>query len=182
MNMKKIIIVMLLLFLCGMIAGDWIVGNLKQDEVILGLDVYKEYAYSKPVFEDVFWQIFLERCKCLLFVLILLMTPLKKIMPLILVGGATFMMGFFTMSNLVSLGGVGFLIAIATFLPQVVFYGGMMAVLSRGKETYTYHKGRKMASHTLSIILSAILFLAGCIVECLMGVHFIPWIIRLSLI
>ena len=180
--MKKILIMLLLLFLCGMISGDIITESLKKEGVLLGIDVYKEYAYSKPMFEEIFWQILFERCKCLIFVLILVMTPFKRIIPLILTGAAVFMLGFFTMSNLISLGVVGLLIAIITFLPQLLFYGGMILTLYRGQGLRKFRKGEKMAFHMMSVILAIMLFVAGCVVECLVGVHLIPWMIRLSLI
>ncbi len=180
--MRKILIMLLLLFLCGMISGDLIAESLKEDGVLLGIEVYKDYAYSKPVFEESFWQIFFERCKCLICVVILVLTPLKKIIPLILTGTAVFMLGFFTMSNLISLGVVGLLIAITTFLPQLLFYGGMVLCLYRGQGVRNFRQGERKAFRTLSVVLAMMLFAAGCVVECLVGVHLIPWMIRLSLI
>lgn len=180
--MKKIWIMLLLLFLCGMISGDLIAESIKEDGVLLGIEVYKEYAYSKPVFEEVFWQILFERCKCLMIVTILIMTPLRKVIPLVLIGVAVFMLGFFTMSNLISLGAVGLLIAIVTFLPQLLFYGGMVLVFIGREERKKLRSGEKIAFRTLTILLVMMLFVAGCVVESLVGVHLIPWMIRLSLI
>lgn len=180
--MKKIWIMLLLLFLCGIISGDLIAESLKKDGVILGIEVYKEYAYSKPVFEEIFWQILFERCKYLIIAVILIMTPLKKMIPLILIGLATFMLGFFTMSNMISLGAVGLLIAIVTFLPQLLFYGGMVLILYQRQSRHKLRQGEKLAFRTLSIVLAMMLFAAGCVVESLVGVYLIPWMIRLSLI
>ena len=81
--MKKIIIMLLLLFLCGMISGDIITGDLKEESALLGMEVYKEYAYSKPQFETVFWQLLFERCKILIFIIILALTPLRNHLPLV---------------------------------------------------------------------------------------------------
>ena len=173
---------LLLLFLCGMISGDIIAGDLKEDSVILGLEVYKEYAYSKPKFELVFWQIFFERCKCLGFVAILAITPLREKLPVVLTGIYVFAMGFFTMSSLISLGAVGLLVALFVFLPQIVFYGGMLLVLYRGHTSRRFRQGEKVAFYAIRILLILLLFAAGCVVECLVGVHFIPWMIRLSLV
>ena len=180
--MKKIWIMLLLLFLCGIISGDLIAESLKEDGVLLGIEVYKEYAHSKPLFEEIFWQILFERCKCLMIAGILIMTPLKKAIPLILMGVATFMLGFFTMSNMISLGAVGLLIAIVTFLPQLFFYGGMVLILYGGQDRRKLRQGEKIAFRTLSTVLAIMLFVAGCVVESLMGVHLIPWMIRLSLV
>jgi hypothetical protein len=182
MFMKKIWIMLLLLFLCGIISGDFIAESLKEDGVLLGIEVYKEYAYAKPLFEVIFWQILFERCKCLMIVVILILTPLKKIIPLILIGLAAFILGFFIMSNMISLGAVGLLIAIVTFLPQLLFYGGMTLILYRGHGRHKLRQGEKIAFRTLTIVVAMMLFVAGCMVECLVGVHLIPWMIRLSLI
>lgn len=180
--MKKILIMLLLLFLCGMISGDIIVGDLKEENVVLGMEVYKNYAYSKREFETVFWQILFERCKCLIFVVILALTPLRSKLPLVLVGIFTFTMGFFTMSNLISLGAVGLLVSLSIFLPQLIFYGGTIFAFYRGQEIRRFRQGEKLIFHALSFVLALLLFVAGCVVECLIGVHFIPWMIRLSLI
>lgn len=180
--MKKILIMLLLLFLCGMISGDIIAGDLKEDSVILGLEVYKEYAYSKPKFEAAFWQIFFERCKSLGFVVILAITPLRDKLPVVLTGIYVFATGFFTMSSLISLGAVGLLVALFVFLPQILFYGGMLLVLYRGSRNRRFRQGEKLVFHAVSILLVLLLFIVGCIAECLIGVHLIPWIIRLSLI
>ena len=180
--MKKIIIMLLLLFLCGMISGDLIAESIQKESVLIGMEVYKEYAYSKPLFEEIIWQIFFERCKCLSIIVILILTPMKKILPVLLMGGATFLWGFFTMSNLISLGVVGLFIAIITFLPQLIFYGGMLFLLYRSQNLRTFRQGEKIASTTATGVVCVMLFLAGCVVETLVGVHLIPWMIRLSLI
>ena len=182
MDMKKIFIMLLLLFLCGIISGDFIAESLKEDGVLLGIEVYKEYAYSKPIFEEIFWQILFERCKCLMIVGILIMTPIRKVIPLVLVGIAVFILGFFTMSNIISLGVVGLLIAIATFLSQFLFYGGMVFVIYGRGGRRKLRQGEKIALRTLTIVLAMMLFVAGCVVESLVGVHLIPWMIRLSLV
>jgi hypothetical protein len=46
-----------------MISGDIITGDLKEESALLGMDIYKGYAYSKPQFEAVLWQILFERFK-----------------------------------------------------------------------------------------------------------------------
>ena len=182
MYMRKIWIMLLLLFICGMISGNFIAESLKEEGVLLGMEVYKEYAFAKPVFEEVFWQILFERCKCLLIVALFLLTPLRRMIPLILVSIATFMLGFFLMSNMISIGVVGLLISIVTFLPQLFFYGGIVLLLFHAQERSTLRQGKKMAFHTMKITLSIMLFVAGCMVESLLGVYMSPWMIRLSLI
>ena len=180
--MKKILIMLLLLFLCGMISGDMITESLKGNNVLIGLDAYKVYAYSKPLFEEIFWQVLFERCKCLVFIIILVLTPLKRMIPGILSGIASFMLGFFTMSNMIGLGAVGLLVAIVTFLPQLLFYGGMLFTLYRGRGVRKFRHGEKLAYHTVSMVLAFMLFVSGCVVESLVGVYVTPWMIRLSLI
>ena len=180
--MRKIWIMLLLLFLCGMISGDFIAESLKEESVLLGMDVYKEYAYSKLVFEEIFWQILFERCKCLIIIVVLVLTPFRKILPLLLIGAVTFMLGFFIMSNMIGIGGVGLLISIVTFIPMLIFYGGMALLLLRGRDRTTLRQGRKMAFRVMTVVLSVLFFGAGCIVESLVGVYLVPWMIRLRLI
>ena len=180
--MRKLWIMLLLLFLCGIISGDFIAESLKEDGVLLGIEVYKEYAYSKLRYEEIFWQILFERCKYLMIVMLFILTPLKRIIPLLLMGISTYMLGFFIMSNMISMGVVGLLIALVTFLPLLLFYGGMVLILTREKNRATLRQGKKVAIKALSIVLSGMLFVAGCVVEALVGVYLVPWMIRLSLI
>ena len=180
--MKKIIIMLLLLLICGMISGDIITGDLKEESALLGMDIYKEYAYSKPEFEPVFWQILFERFKILILIVVLALTPLRKHLPLVLSGIFVFAIGFFVMSNLISLGAVGLLVSLSVFLPQLIFYGGIIILLYRELNVRRFRQGEKIAFRAMFLVLSILLFLTGCVVECLIGVHLIPWMIRLSLV
>jgi hypothetical protein len=113
---------------------------------------------------------------------VLALTPLRKQLPLVLSGLFVFAMGFFIMSNLISLGAVGLLVSLSIFLPQLVFYGGIILLLYRELNVRRFRQGEKIAFRAVSLVLAVLLFLTGCVVECLIGVHLIPWMIRLSLV
>ena len=180
--MKRLVIVLLIVFLCGMICANVVTKGLAQEGVLLDEEFYKEYAVDKLVFETIFWQILIQRCKGLIRIIVLSLTPLKKWMPPILCIGATFVMGFFLMCNTMAMAGVGFLSAIATFIPMVGCYGGMGILLYRGQEHNIRNKVQKVGVKTLSIMVATLLFVLGCVLESLVSVHLIPWMIRLSMI
>ena len=180
--MKKFLIMLLLLFLCGLISGDVVTTGLKEESYILGIEVYKEYANTKQEFDDVFWQVLFERCKVLCFSILLFLTPVRERLPLLLAGLLAFCMGFFTMSNIISLGIVGLLVALAIFLPIILFYGGIMLILYGRRNDRRYHQGEKILYYGITCLLTFLLFVTGCIIETMIGIHLIPWMIRLSLI
>lgn len=181
-NMKKITIFLLLLFLGGLIIGDMITVELNKESQVLGIDVYKEYAYSKMKFETVFWQVFFERGKLFLIFILLAFTRLKNKLPLIILFVFTFCMGFFTMSNIISLGAVGLFVSMFVFVPQILFYGGVIVCFYMRQNTRSFYQKGKILRDFILFALLILLFVTGCIVEGLMGIHVIPWVIRLSLI
>ena len=165
-----------------MICANVVTKGLVQEGVLFDEEFYKGYAKNALEFETVFWQIFIQRCKGLLGVILLSLTPLKKWMPPILVMGATFVMGFFLMCNTMVMAGVGFLASLITFVPQVGCYGGMGVLLLRGQEQNTRHMAKKVGVKTLSIVVAILLFVLGSVLEGLVSVHLVPWMLRLSMV
>ena len=165
-----------------MICANVATKGLAQEGVLFDEEFYKGYAKDSLAFETVFWQILIQRCKWLLRVIILSMTPLKKWLPNVLVIGAIFVMGFFLMCNAMAMAGVGFLVAVVTFVPQVVCYGGMGVLLFLGQEQNIRSTAKKVGVRTLSIVVVTLLFLLGSVLESLVSVHLVPWMIRLSMI
>ena len=180
--MKRLVIVLLIFFLCGMICANVVTKGLVQEGVLFDEEFYKGYAKGALSFETVFWQILLQRCRGLFGVILLSLTPLKKWMPPILVVGATFVMGFFLMCNTMVMAGVGFLVALVTFLPLAACYGGMGVLLLRGQEQKIRPMSKKVGVRSLKIVVAILLFLLGSVLESLVSVHLVPWMIRLSMV
>ena len=71
--MKKFLIVLIILFICGLLSADICLEQIKDSEVLVGADFYEQYANTKQMFKDVFWNVLYERMKLfgalLLFVL-----------------------------------------------------------------------------------------------------------------
>lgn len=180
--MKKLVLALSIVFLCGIIAADICTTKLLTAEVTLSIDVLKKYACSKIIFNDVIWNLLYERLKLYVCVLLCRITPLKNYISIILIGILLFCFGFFTMSCVLAIGFVGVVIGIASVFPHGLLYFGSYHLLSRQNKVYSYQKPSKIPQKIITYIVAILFFVTGCVIECVVGVHFIPWIIRLSMI
>lgn len=180
--MKRFLLVLAILFISGMIAADICAQELQGEDVLTGLDVFKGYAYSKVVFKNVVWNILYERGKLMLCLLILFLTPLRDKIPVLFLGVFSFCFGFFMMNCILALKFVGVLVAIGSVIPHGLLYMGVFGVLYRNHSGRGYRSAEKIPQKLATYLFLLLLFITGCIMECVMGIHFIPWVIRLSLI
>lgn len=86
------------------------------------------------------------------------------------------------MSCVAELGLVGVVIAITAVIPHGILYMGILFLILHRNEKYNYHQRDRMVFGSVTYVAVILLFLTGCIIESLMGTHFIPWVIRLGLI
>lgn len=181
--MKKVFIVLSLIFICGIISGDIISSNLKKESLIIGTDVFYNYANSKFEFKDLFWSILFQRVEELIFLIILSLTALRKRMGFIFLCIYSYISGFFYMASIISYGFWGLVIAFLVSLTIFVFYGGILVLLfQKRNNSYSFHYKKKVAKDLATYLLIFLFLLTGCILESILGVHVIPWIIRLSLV
>ena len=180
--MKKFLIILIIIFICGILSADICLEQIKQSEVLVGLDFYEQYSKTKFAFKDVFWSVLYERIKVFSLLLLLCFTPIREKISIILIPLFCFIWGFFLMSSIIELGVAGLVVGLASVLPHGIFYGGVIfMVLSRQQNRY-YHSKNRMVSNVGMFFLGILLFSTGCIIESLIATHFIPWVIRLSLI
>ena len=59
--MKKFLIVLIIIFICGILSADVCLKQMKESDVLLGIDFYEQYATSKLEFKNVFWNILYQR-------------------------------------------------------------------------------------------------------------------------
>ena len=180
--MKKFLIVLIIIFICGILSADICLEQIKDSEVLIGLDFYKQYSEEKHVFKDVFWSILYERIKLFGFLILLYLTPIRERIGLLLAPLFSFIWGFFLMSCIIELGVAGLVVGLASVIPHGVFYGGVIWLVIRRQKNRYYHSKNSVASILTGFLFGILLFLTGCIIESLIGTHFIPWVIRLSLI
>lgn len=180
--MKKFLIVLIIIFICGVLSADVCIEQIQDSEVLVGLDFYKEYANTKLTFKDVFWNTLYERVKLFSVLLLLCFTPMKEKIMFFLAPVFSFVWGFFLMSCIIELGVAGLVVGLASVIPHGFLYGGGILLLLRKKRVHSFHTKDKVAINIATYILMILLFVTGCIVESLVGTHFIPWVIRLSLI
>lgn len=180
--MKKFLIVLSIVFVCGIITADIFTGRLLNTEIILSMDMLKKYAYSELFFNDVIWNLMYERLKQYICILLCGITPLKNYISIILVGILLFCFGFFTMSCILAIGFVGVLIGIASIIPHGFLYYVSYHLMSQQSRVYSYQQTGKIPQKIITYILAIMFFITGCVIECVIGVHFIPWLIRVSLI
>ena len=180
--MKKFLLMLLILFLCGIISADLCIEKLVDSNALLDIEMYEGYANANLAFKDVFWNILYERAKLVAILILLCFTPIKERISVLLISALSFAWGFFFMSCIAELGMAGVVVGITSVLPHGLLYGGIFVLLLTKRNRYSYHRREQMALGVTTYIAICFLFIAGCIIESLMGTHFIPWVIRLGLI
>lgn len=180
--MKKFLLMLLILFLCGIISADLCIEKLVNSNALLDIEMYEGYANANLAFQDVFWNILYERAKLVVILVLLCFTPIKEKISIFLISIFCFAWGFFCMSCISELGMAGIVVGIGSVLPHGILYGGIVALLLFRKNTYSYYHKESVPFSAITYIAIILMFLTGCIFESIMGTHFIPWVIRLGLI
>ena len=180
--MKKFLLMLLILFLCGIISADLCIEKLANSSSLLDIELYEGYANANIVLKDMFWNIFYERVKFVLILILLCFTPIREWISVLLISIFCFAWGFFFMSCVTELGLAGIVVGIASVLPHGLLYGGIVMVLSIHKNSHSYYHRDTTPFSLVTYIAIILLFITGCIIESIMGTHFIPWVIRLALI
>lgn len=173
---------LMILFICGIVSADVCIDIIKDSRVLLDLEIYKDYANANLVYQDVFWNILYERLKLVSFLFLLCFTPLRDLLGVMVVSVFSYIWGFFIMSCIAELGLAGVVVGIASVLPHGLLYGALIMMFLSQKNTHTYHYKGKIAFNIVSYIVMILLLITGCVLESLVSTHFIPWVIRLSLI
>ena len=180
--MKRIVLVLLLLLIGGMISAYILTEELNNESVMITAESYMVYAYAGITFKELFWSLLYERGKLLLLLAIISITPLRNKGLPVLIGVFIFGFGFFFMSCILELGIAGVVVGLATIFPQMVLYGIAIFIMYQKRQLRTYRQQERITLQFASWFGILLLFVSGCILECMMGVKFIPWVIRLSLI
>lgn len=180
--MKKFLIVLIIIFICGILSADVCLEQVKDSAVLVGLDFYKEYANAKLAFKDVFWNVLYERIKLFGVLLLMCFTPIREKIGVVLATIFSFIWGFFLMSCIIELGIVGLAVGLASVIPHGLLYGGVIWMALGKRRTRSYHTKDRIAINIVTYLVMILLFVTACIVESLVGTYFIPWVIRLSLI
>ena len=180
--MKKFLIILIIIFICGILSADVCLKEMKENSVFLEKDFYEQYAHVEKVFKNVFWHILYERTKIFFVLLIICFTPLKEKIGILLLPIFSYIWGFYLMSCIVELGGTGVVVGLASVLPHGILYGiAMLGMIEQG-QTRGYHRKNLSIMHVARYMFVILLFVTACVVESLVGSRFIPWIIRLGFI
>lgn len=180
--MKKFLLMLLILFTCGIVSADLCIENLINSNSLLEIEVYEGYANAELTFHDVFWNILYERAKLVAILILLCFTPMKDKIAVLLVSVFSFAWGFFCMSCISELGMAGVVVGIASVLPHGLLYGGIVVLILARRNRHSYHQQNQLVISVVTYIVMILMFITGCIIESIMGTHFIPWVIRLGLI
>ena len=182
--MKKSFFILAILFVCGVISADICTEILKEGNKLFNLDMYKTYANAELVYRDIFWNILYERIKLFGFLLLLCFTPIRRYIGAIVICLFSFIWGFYIMICIVELGLAGVVVGIACVLPHGLLYGIMLTMIFAKNEirTYSYQSKGTIGRNIVDIFSVLLLFITGCVLESIVSTHFIPWLIRLSMI
>ena len=94
----------------------------------------------------------------------------------------SFAWGFFIMSCIIELGGAGLVVGLASVLPHGVLYCVGIGLLLGRRNARKYHLKNQVAMNAGIYVFMIVLFITAIVIESLVGVHFSPWVIRLSLV
>ena len=180
--MKKFLVVLFIVFICGILSADLCLKELQDSDVLLGKEFYKQFAGAKLIFKDVFWNVFYERIKLFGILILLCFTPVKNKLGIILMSLFSFVWGFYFMSCIMELGVAGVLVGLASVIPHGGFYGAVVATIIFHGRRKKYYVRNTIASNIGLYLLLVLMFITGCVLESLISVHFIPWVIRLSFV
>lgn len=180
--MKKFLIVLIIIFICGLLSADVVLLQMKESSVVVGKEFYEQYANTKQVFKEVFWNVLYERIKLFAVLILFCFTPIKDRISPFLGVLFSFSWGFFLMSCIIELGVAGLVIGLASVLPHGILYGVVIVFLLNYKRARSVYMKNRIIIYLMMGIILLLLFLTGCVVESLVGTHFIPWVIRLSLV
>ena len=180
--MKKFFLMLTILFVCGIVSADVCIGIINESSVLLDMEVYRGYANAKLIYREVFWNILYERLKLFAFILLLYFTPLNHFLGVLLASIFSYIWGFFIMSCITELGLAGIVVGFFSVLPHGLLYVALIIMLLGRESVYIYHSSGRIALSIANVIIMILLLLTGCVLESIVSTHFIPWVIRLSLI
>ena len=180
--MKKLFFMLAIVFISGLISADICHDLIEDSKILLNLEIYKSYAHANLVYRDVFWNILYERVKLIAFIILLYFTPIRNFLSNIVVILFSYMWGFYIMSCILELGMAGIIVGIFSVIPHGILYGILIIMILLKGEGYTYYQNKQIVLNVANVIIMILLLLTGCVLESLISTHFIPWVIRLSLI
>jgi len=180
--MKKIILMLVILFVCGFVSSDISLTTLQEEGILLNLERFTSYAYNKTLFKDVFWSILYERSKLFGLIFLMIFTPIRDKLSIFLLGIFSFIWGFFFMSCISQLGMVGVVVGIFSVFPHGLLYLFVFIILFHKRGAKRYIEKERMGKNIVTYILMVMIFITGCVLETVVGTQFVPWIIRLSLV
>lgn len=180
--MKKFLFILLIIFISGILSADICLKQIQEGEAVLNLSLLEQYATAKLVFKDVFWNVLYERTKLFGILILLCFTPSKEKLGIILAPVFCFIWGFFLMSCIMELGAAGVVVGLATVFPHGILYCSIAIFLFSKQQQRGYYKKNPFVVNMGKYMLLILLFVTACVMESLVSTHFIPWVIRLSLI
>ena len=166
--MKKFLIVLIIVFICGVLSADVCLKQVEDSAVVVGRDVYEQYATAKLTFKHVFWNILYERIKLFGVLLLLCFTPIKEKIGMIFAPIFSFIWGFFLMSSIVELGFAGLIVGLASVIPHGILYAGSIGLLIGGKRRGYYQKN-KLAFDIGKYLFALLLCITACVIESLIA-------------
>lgn len=161
-------------FLAGIIYQNVVSGN-----QIITTDLFlqsnlERYLHTDVVAEKYLWYVLKERILLLGLVLILGCLKWKKLVVVVCLGLAGFVMGVLTVSAVLQLGMKGILFCIAGLLPQGIFYGIFCSVLF----VYWYWFPTRQWNKVKTIFV-VLMFLVGVLVETYVNPLLVKWVIKI---
>ena len=128
---------------------------------------------SKALLANIIW----ERGKFFLLLSIAAMTPVKKIIPLVLRCGICFTAGIFLAACMLNMGVAGFAFFICSWFPHGVLYL-IAIILILHVDIHSLYNRKNLLLKRVALysgVVSAILL--GCVFESVLGVRLLRWVI-----
>ncbi len=170
--MKKQILILLLLLLAGIFSAQLLGRGFFAEYGFLNEYHLRTFAAAKPDRMALFGSILWERGKLFLALAVLGLTPLKRVLPLMIEWILGFTIGFFGAACVMNLHAAGLGVLFLSLFPQGLFYLPVLFLLPAAGQPPVYREKGYAVRKTLAFAILIILLIAGCLTEATAGTFF----------
>lgn len=163
--MKKQILILLLLLLAGIFSAQLFGREFFADYGFLNEYHLQTFANTKLDWVALFWSVLWERGKLFLALAIIGITPLKRVLPLLIQCIFSYTIGFFGAVCVMNLGIAGIGVMLLSLLPHGIFYVLVLVLLLGMGQSVIYHEKGYVLRRVFAIAVLCVLLTAGCLLE-----------------
>lgn len=176
--MKKEILIVVILLLAGVFSAQLFGSEYFATYGFLNEYHLQSFSNVKLDWVALFWNVFWERGKLFLMIVILGMTPVKRALPLLFRAVFGYTVGLYGAACVMNMGAAGLGVLFFSVFPHGIFYLMVLYLFLRmeGKAHYKEHKHIFTTAFSIAVLL--VLFLVGCLLETTIGTCLLQMYLR----